>query len=82
MMIKPGQWYELRVDGSAGTRSGDAIGATEVIAIGENGRLISIALGHPKKFESKQQAMDYLSKVMLTGDYQLEAVLCGAGAAE
>ena len=81
-MIKPGQWYELRLDGSAGTQSGDAKGATEVIAIGENGRLISIALGHPKKFESKQQAMDYLSKVMLTGDYQLEAVLCGAATAE
>ena len=81
-MIEPGQWYELRLDGSAGTRSGDAIGATEAIAIGENGRLISIALGHPKKFESKQQALDYLSKVMLTGDYQLEAVLCGLGATE
>ena len=81
-MIKPGQWYELRVDGSAGTQSGDAKGATEVIAIGENGRLISITLGHPKKFESLQQAMDYLSKVRLTGDYGFEAVLCGVGAAD
>ncbi|MDP2239007.1 MAG: hypothetical protein Q8K18_02430 [Burkholderiales bacterium] len=81
-MIKAGQWYELRVEGSAGTQSGDATGATEVIAIGENGRLISITLGHPKKFESKQQAMDYLNQVLLTGDYRFEAVLCGAGAAE
>ena len=81
-MIKPGQWYELRVDGSAGTQAGNAKGATEGIAIGENGRLISIASGHPKKFESKQQAMDYLSKVMLSGDYQFEAVLCGLGATE
>jgi hypothetical protein len=81
-MIKLGQWYELRVDGSAGTQAGNAKGAIEGIAIGENGRLISIASGHPKMFESKQQAMDYLSKVMLSGDYQFEAVLCGPGATE
>ncbi|MDP1717431.1 MAG: hypothetical protein Q8L40_05080 [Burkholderiales bacterium] len=81
-MINPGQWYELRVEGSAGTQAGDAKGATEIIAIGENGRLISITLGRPKKFESKQQAMDYLNQVMLTGDYRFEAVLCGAGAAK
>jgi hypothetical protein len=60
----------------------DAKGVTEGIAIGENGRLIPIASGHPKKFKSKQRAMDYLSKVILSGDYQFEAVLCGVAAAE
>jgi hypothetical protein len=55
--------------------------ATGGIAISENGRLCSISSGLAGKFESKQQAMDYLGKVKVSGDYQFEAVLCGVRAA-
>lgn len=74
------QWYELRVDGSAGTRSGMARGATEGIAIGESGRLCSIASGHSKRFGCEREAMDYLFKTTIPGQYRFEAVLCGHAA--
>jgi len=78
-MIRPGQWYELRVEGSAGTKSGIVNRATEGIAIGENGRLISIKAVsiRPMRFETEQQALDYLVNVKLSGEYDFEAVLCG-----
>ena len=70
-----GEWYELRVVGSAGTATGPAAGMG--IAVGENGRLCSLTLGRARRFESKQQAMDFLGKIKVSGDYQFEAVLCG-----
>lgn len=70
------QWYELRVSGSAGTSAGVAAGAQEGIAVGENGRLCSLTSGGPRRFESKQQAIEYLGKIKVSGDYQFEAVLC------
>lgn len=70
------QWYELRVAGSAGTGAGLAEGAREGIAVGENGRLCSLTSGGARRFESKQQAVDYLGKIKVSGDYQFEAVLC------
>jgi hypothetical protein len=78
-----GEWYELRVAGSAGTRAGivQGAGAPEGIAIAENGRLCSISSGRVKKFESKEEAIDYLGKIRVSGDYRFEAVLCGARAA-
>jgi hypothetical protein len=76
-----GEWYELRVAGSAGTTAGIAAGAHAGIAVGENGRLCSLSSGGARRFESKQQALDYLGKIKVSGDYQFEAVLCGTRAA-
>jgi hypothetical protein len=60
------QWYELRLEGSAGTR-GDLTGNTqEGVAIATSGRLCSIASGDARKFESEEQA----------GNYRFEVVLC------
>ena len=72
-----GEWYELRVTGSAGTSAGIAAGTDEGIAVGENGRLCSLTSGSARRFESQQQAIDYLGKIKVSGDYQFEAVLCG-----
>ena len=72
-----GGWYELRVIGSAGTRDGIATGTQEGIAVGDNGRLCSLSSGGARHFESLQQALDYLDKIKVSGDYQFEPVLCG-----
>ncbi len=74
-----GEWYELRVAGSAGTSL--ATGTREGIAVGENGRLCSLSSGCARRFESKQQALDYLGQLKVSGDYQFEAVPCGVKAA-
>jgi hypothetical protein len=74
-------WYELRVTGSAGTAAGSAAGAHEGIAVGENGRLCSVSSGSARRFESPQQALDYLGKIKVSGDYQFEVVSCGVRAA-
>jgi hypothetical protein len=74
-------WYELRVVGSAGTSAGMSARAQEGIAIGENGRLCALSSGGARRFDSEQQAVDYLGKIKVSGDYQFEAVLCGARAA-
>jgi hypothetical protein len=70
-------WYELRVTGSAGTAAGVTAGAREGIAVAENGRLCSLASGGARRFESTQQALDYLAKIKVSGDYEFEAVRCG-----
>lgn len=75
-----GEWYELRVAGSAGTLEGIASGAGEGIAVGENGRLCSLSSGGARRFESRQQAIDYLGKIKVSGDYQFEPVQCGVRA--
>lgn len=80
-MIGPGQWYELRVEGSAGIQAGNAQALKAGIAIAENGRLCPLASGNAQKFESKQQAMDYLDRISVPGNYHLEIVLCGSRAA-
>ncbi len=74
-------WYELRVVGSAGTGAGIAVGAREGIAVGENGRLCALSSGSARRFESRQQALDYLGKIKVSGDYQFEAVRCDGRAA-
>ncbi len=71
-------WYELRVVGSAGTSAGITAGVHEGIAVGENGRLCALSSGGARQFESTQQALDYLGKIKVSGDYQFEAVRCGA----
>ncbi len=76
-----GEWYELRVVGSAGTAAGISAGIHEGIAVGENGRLCALSSGSARRFESRQQALEYLGKIKVSGDYQFEAVLCGARAA-
>jgi len=75
------RWYELRVVGSAGTSLGIAAGASEGIVVGENGRLCALSSGGARRFESKQQALDYLGKIKVSGDYQFEAVRSDARAA-
>ena len=72
-----GGWYELRVTGSAGTHAGIAAEAHEGIAVGENGRLCALASGNARRFDSAPQALEYLGKIKVSGDYQFEAVLCG-----
>ena len=72
------QWYELRVAGSAGTSAGITTGAHEGIAVGENGRLCALSSSGARRFESKPQAMEYLGKIKVSGDYQFEAVQCRA----
>ena len=72
-----GEWYELRVTGSAGTAEGIAAGADEGIAVGENGRLCAVSSGCARRFGSPQQALDYLGKIKVSGDYQFEPVRCG-----
>ena len=74
------KWYELRVAGSAGTSAGIAAGATAGIAVGENGRLCALSSGGARRFESRQQALDYLGKLKVSGDYEFEAVRCAARA--
>ena len=74
-------WYELRVSGSAGTSASISTGTSDGIAVGENGRLCSLASGGARRFESQQQALEYLAKIKVSGDYQFEAVRCGVRAA-
>lgn len=79
--MAPSQWYELRVVGSAGTSSEIAGGMKEGIAIGENGRLCSVVSGHAMKFESRQQALDFLARTTIPGIYNFEPVQCPPPAA-
>lgn len=76
-----GEWYELRVTGSAGTAAGIASGTDEGIAVGENGRLCSLSSGSARRFDSALQALDYLGRIKVSGDYQIEVVACGVKAA-
>ena len=70
------EWYELRVAGSAGTSEGAASGALAGIAVGEGGRLCALTSGSARRFESQEQAIEYLGKIKVSGDYRFEAVLC------
>ena len=74
-------WHELRVVGSAGTSACIAGGVHVGIAVGENGRLCALSSGGARRFDSEQQAVDYLGKIKVSGDYQFEAVPCGNRAA-
>lgn len=73
------QWYELRVVGSAGTSAGAGSGIQEGIALAENGRLCAITSGHAKKFDTQQEAVEFLAKTSVPGIYDFEPVLCPAG---
>lgn len=70
------QWYELRVLGSAGTSAASDI--HEGIALSETGRLCPVSSGLAKKFDSDQEAIDFLSKTTVPGLYPFEPVLCHA----
>jgi hypothetical protein len=70
------QWYELRVEGSAGTSAGNSQGATDGIAIARSGRLCSLTSGEARKFESRQLASAYLGTAALPGNYRFEIVPC------
>jgi hypothetical protein len=48
--------------------------------VGENGRLCALSSGGARRFESTQQALDYLGRIKVSGDYQFEPVLCGSTA--
>ena len=73
-----GQWYELRVAGSAGTSAGAGSGIAEGIAMAENGRLCAVSSGDARKFESKQEAIEFLQRTTVPGIYDFEPVLCPA----
>ena len=75
------QWYELRVEGSAGTRAGNAGGTCEGIAIADNGRLCSLVSGKARRFDSERQALEYLGRIKVSGDYRFEIVPCASRAA-
>jgi hypothetical protein len=79
--MKPDNWYELRVLGSAGTSATITAATRDGIAVGENGRLCALSSGGARRFESRQQALEYLGKIKLSGDYQFEAVRCDVQAA-
>ena len=70
------QWFELRVVGSAGTSGGATTGVTEGIALSDNGRLCAISSGSAKRFDSAQEALEFLGKTSMPGIYNLEPVLC------
>jgi len=74
--MQPTQWYELRVRGSIGTHEGAARGATEGVAIGEDGYVCAVASGHAMHFESQQAAIDYLARSRIPGKSQFEIVPC------
>jgi hypothetical protein len=76
------EWYELRIEGSAGTRAGIASSTSEGVAIGNSGRLCSTASGHAMRFESEQAAMDYLGKTATPANYRFEIVLCNHAAGQ
>ena len=71
------QWYELRIEGGAGTRAGIAAGIKVGIAIGEDGRLCPVDAGRVMKFKSASDAEYYLNTSTNPGAYKLEIVLCG-----
>jgi hypothetical protein len=75
------EWFELRVAGSAGTAAGVAAGALDGIAVGANGRLCSLTSGGARRFRSREEALDYLGKIKVSGDYRFEAVACRVEAA-
>ncbi len=75
------KWYELRVVGSAGTSAAIAAVTDDGIAVGESGRLCALSSGGARRFESREQALDYLGKIKVSGDYQFEAVRCDGRAA-
>jgi hypothetical protein len=79
--MKPDEWYELRVLGSAGTSAAITAAADDGIAVGVNGRLCALSSGGARRFESRQQALEYLGKIKVSGDYQFEAVRCEVRAA-
>ena len=70
------KWFELRVTGSAGTSAGISAGEREGIAVAQNGRLCSLASGAARRFDSKEQALEYLGRIRVSGDYEFEVVLC------
>lgn len=70
------EWYELRVEGSAGTQVGIAQNATEGIAIAQSGRLCSTASGQARRFGSEQEAAHYLLNMTIPANYRFEIVKC------
>jgi hypothetical protein len=39
-----------------------------------------LSSGGARRFDSTQQALDYLGKIKVSGDYEFEPVLCGSTA--
>jgi hypothetical protein len=67
-------WYELRIEGSAGTAVGAAQQETTGLVIGADGRLTSISSGHPMRFRSEQEAIAYLMANSLARLYPFAVV--------
>jgi hypothetical protein len=67
------QWYELRLAAPRGESGGQ-----QSVALAGNGRLCSVASGNARKFDSAQEAIDFLAQTTITQLYEFEAVLCQA----
>lgn len=80
--MNPDYWYELRVAGSAGTRVGIEFDAKDGKAIGEGGRICSILSGQAKRFDTEQEALNYLAHSSVAQIYRIEVVLCGTPSSE
>ena len=70
------RWYEIRVDGSIGTSAGVERGATDGIAMGDGGRLCSVASGQALRFKSEQEATDYLMQTTVRRNLPFIVVAC------
>ena len=72
------EWYELRVEGSAGTPTGVAQCATEGIAMDDNGRLCALASERAKRFKGEREAIEFLFQTTISRGYPFAVVRCGA----
>ena len=68
------QWYELRLAVPPGVSSEDQ----QRVALSGNGRLCSVNSGSAKKFDTVQDAIDFLAQTTITQLYNFEPVLCQA----
>jgi hypothetical protein len=71
------QWYELRIEGSAGTPTAPIEGATrEGLAVSDQGRLCTLSSESAMRFESEQEAKNYLFQLPISQFYRFVVVLC------
>src|ERR1041384_4135561 len=65
-------WYELRVSGSVGTRGSTKTDMREGIALSETGRLCAVSSGHARRFDSREEAVEFLGRTTIPGIYEFE----------
>ncbi|HSD62047.1 MAG TPA: hypothetical protein VLC55_14440 [Burkholderiales bacterium] len=70
------EWYEVRVAGSAGTTLGIEAGMREGKAVGDAGRVVTLASGQARHFATVKEAQDFLLNTSVVQVYQMEVVHC------